>query len=59
MVTDAHKAANRRYDKTNTRQIALKLNIHTDADVIAWLDQQTNKQGALKSLVRAAIERQD
>lgn len=58
MVSDAHKAANRRYDKTNTRQIVLKLNTNTDADILAWLDEQPNRQGAIKKLVREQIDRQ-
>lgn len=57
-VSDAHKAANARYDKTNTKQIALKLNRHTDADLIFWLDRQPNVQGTIKELVRAAIKRE-
>lgn len=55
MATEAHKAANRRYDKTNTRQFVLKLNVNTDADVIEWLDRQDNKQGEIKWLIREQI----
>ena len=41
-----------RYDRENTRQIILKLNTKTDADVIGKLDSVGNKQGYLKGLVR-------
>lgn len=55
MATDAHRAANARYDRRNTRQIKLKLNTNTDADVLAWLDAQPNKQGAVRDLIRREI----
>lgn len=54
-VSEAHRAANRRYDKANTRQVMLKLNVHTDADILAWLDRQPNRQGAMKALIRQRI----
>lgn len=57
MATDAHREGNRRYDKTNTRQVKLKLNTNTDADILAWLDQQESKQGAIKGLIRKQIGR--
>lgn len=45
-----------KYDAINTRQIRLKLNTKTDKDVLEWLDKQESKQGAIKELIRAAIE---
>lgn len=57
-VSDAKKAANARYDKRNTRQVVLKLNLHTDADILAWLDMQDNKQGEIKWLIREQIRRE-
>jgi hypothetical protein len=53
MQTEAQKRANRKYDKANTRQIALKLNKRTDADVLEHLDKCGNKQGYIKALIRA------
>lgn len=55
----ASKATERqaRYDATHTRQIKLKLNTETDADVLAWLSAQDNMQGAIKALIRAEISR--
>lgn len=43
------------YDEKNTVQFKMKLNKKTDADVIDWLKQQRNKQGSIKTLIRAAI----
>lgn len=45
-----------KYDRVNTRQIKLKFNLKTDRDILAWLDRQENKQGAIKKLIRAEIK---
>jgi hypothetical protein len=45
------------YDRKNCRQLCLKLNKRTDADILAILDQLENKQGYIKALIRADIER--
>lgn len=52
MVSEAKKRAQLKYDKDNTRQIILKLNTKTDADVLGKLESVRNKQGYLKELVR-------
>ena len=44
-----------RYDRTNTKQFKMKLNLKTDADIIAWIAKQENKQGAIKALIRNEI----
>lgn len=41
-----------KYDAQNTRQVKLKLNLRTDADIIGWLSLKTNTQGYIKSLIR-------
>lgn len=50
------KLAQERYDKVNTKQLKLKLNLNTDADIIEQLDKVDNKQGYIKSLIRADIK---
>ena len=52
MATEAQRKAVRKYDLANTRQIHLKLNKKTDAEMIAWLDQKDNVQGYIKDLIR-------
>ena len=42
----------KKYDKEHTIRYGLKLNKQTDADLIAWLDQQDSKQGAMKAAMR-------
>ena len=52
MTSVAKREAQRRYDKANTTQFLLKLNIKTDADVIGKLEKVKNKQGFIKELIR-------
>lgn len=56
-ATDAQKRAVRKYDDVNTVQIKMKLNKKTDADVLGRLDEVSNKQGYIKSLIREDIEK--
>lgn len=55
MASEAQRRAVERYDAENTRQIKMKLNIKTDADILQWLDAQENKQGAIKAAIRKEI----
>lgn len=57
MTTDAQKRAGTKYDNANTVQIKMKLNIKTDADILAWFDRQETKQGAIKKLIREDIKK--
>lgn len=50
--------AKERYDAINTKQFNMKLNLKTDADILAWLDAQESKQGSVKELIRKAIKEQ-
>ena len=40
------------YQKQNIRRINFALNKETDADILDFLDKQTNVNGFLKSLIR-------
>ncbi len=53
----ARTQAQAKYDKTNTTGFYMKLNIHTDLDIIRWLWKQPSKQGAVKKLIREEISR--
>lgn len=46
-----------KYDAANTFRISIKLNRKTEKDIIEWLNKQDKKQTAIKSLIRADIER--
>lgn len=45
------------YIKENVKQIKFGLNKKTEADLLEWLEEQPNKQGYLKELIRADMER--
>ncbi len=44
------------YDQTHTRQVKMKLNLRTDADILAKLNSVPNKQGYIKELIRKDIK---
>lgn len=50
--TQAVRETQARYDRTHTRQIPLKLNLGTDADILDWLDGKENRSGYIKQLIR-------
>lgn len=51
----------KKYDAANTTQVHLKLNLNTDADILARLEQvskqEGGKQGYIKRLIRQDIDR--
>ena len=51
-LTEAKREAIKRYDAANTKQIILKLNLKTDADILARLQEVGNTQGYIKTLIR-------
>lgn len=54
-MSEAHNRAVKKYDEANTKQIKLKLNKRTDADILEALESVPNKQGYIKSLIRQDI----
>ena len=44
-----------RYNRFNTMQLNVRLNKHTDTDIIDALDKVSSKQGYIKALIRADI----
>ncbi len=56
-LTAAKRKAIQKYDAANTKQVHLKLNRKTDANVIAWLEGQDNVQGYIKQLIANDIAR--
>lgn len=53
----SRRESSRKYDEKNTKIISLKLNTKTDAAILELLDQQPNKQGFIKELLRKELER--
>ena len=54
-LTDAKRRAIQKYDSANTKQIHLKLNLNTDADILEQLAEQDSVQGYIKTLIREDI----
>jgi hypothetical protein len=55
--SEAKKKAVRKYDDKMTRQIKMKLNVGTDADILDKLDSVPNKQGYIKNLIRDDLKK--
>lgn len=56
-MTRAQTKAQERYDRDNTVKYSMKLNVKTDADIIAWL-QGRNIQGSMKAAIREYMKRE-
>lgn len=52
-----HAAAAHKYNQKNTVQVPIRLNIHTDADILAKLETVASKQGYIKELIRRDMGR--
>ena len=57
MTTAAKKRANAKYDAAHTKQVSMKLNLETDADIIERLESVPAMQTYIKELIRADIGR--
>lgn len=55
--TPAQKRASAKYDKSHTTGIYLKLNTETDKDIIEHLNSQKNRQGYIKGLIKADMNK--
>lgn len=49
------ETAYERYRKRALVPFQMALNRHTDADILAWLERQSSKAGAIKRLIRAEL----
>lgn len=58
MVSEAQKKAVAKYKQKYIRQIILKLNKKTDADILTKLDEVDNRQGYIKKLIREDIDKE-
>ena len=57
VLTDAKRKTNMDFDRKNTKLVGMKLNKHTDADILDYLEKQENVQGYLKKLIREDINK--
>lgn len=56
-TSQAQIDAVQRYNAKNTTLVQIRLNLKTDADIIARLDQVDSKAGYVKGLIREDIAR--
>ena len=56
-VSDSKYAAQTAWNTANTKLIQLKLNLRTDSDILRRLAEVDSKQGYIKALIRADIEK--
>ena len=54
---EAQARASAKYDKENTKQIILKLNLKTDAEILQKLESVPNRQGYIKELIRQDMKK--
>lgn len=45
-------AANNKYNKEKTKSYAIRMMKSSDSDIIDWLEEQFNKAGYIKGLIR-------
>lgn len=56
--SEAHIRASAKYNKENTKNVVLHLNITTDKDIIDHLEHKDNKTGYIKDLIRDDIRKE-
>lgn len=56
MRSEAKKKSQDRWDALNTKRYGLKLNKHTDGDIIDFLDSTGNIMGTIRKAMRMYIE---
>ena len=54
-TSESQLRASKKYDKEHTKQINLKLNLETDSDILARLEEVASIQGYIKELIRQDI----
>jgi hypothetical protein len=56
-TSDAQLRAVAKYNKENTKNVVLHLNILTDKDVLDYLYRKENKTGYIKELIREDMKK--
>lgn len=50
-------ASSTKYEKDNVKRYVVKLVVNTEQDIIDWLEEQDNKAGYIKRLIREDMEK--
>lgn len=56
-TSEAQIKASNKYIKENLKEFKLKINKVTEPELLAWVEAQANKQGYIKSLILADMEK--
>ena len=56
MATEAQMRANAKYQREKTTTVSVRF-YPAEAGILAWLQEQPNKQGYIKRLIREDMER--
>ena len=57
-MAKTHSERQIEYSKTSVKRYSVDLNVRTDAELIAKLDEQPSKAGYIKQLIRQDIARE-
>jgi hypothetical protein len=57
MVSEAQKRASQKYMQENRQQVNFAINRKTEPELYEWIKNQENKQGYIKSLILADMEK--
>ena len=55
-MTEAQKKASAKYQKNNTKMFTIKLNYNNDANLICYLESQSNIQGFIKQVLNEKLD---
>lgn len=58
-TSDAKIKAANKYNATHTKIIPIRLNLETDADILAQLESVSSKMGYIKNLIRKDMKNPD
>lgn len=50
-------ASSKKYEKDNVKRYVVKLVVNTEQDIIDWLEEQDNKAGYIKNLIKEDMEK--
>ena len=57
-IAEKKETPQQKYDKANTKMYTIKVIKSTEKDIIQKLDEQSNKAGYIKSLIREDIAKE-
>lgn len=56
-TSDSQRKATAKYKKENMKQVKFEINKATEPELLAWIEAQENKQGYIRSLILADMNK--